>query len=109
MVAFWRQAKSKAINCARRYPKILAHSLLLDFDVEVPKVVSLERSVGSNEGIKETRYAHVNKVYMEEWILSGGVGRLSYAVLAAQSCDEDMIDMQKSERQRLVDSYSDGE
>ena len=109
LVAFWRQAKTKAINCARRYPKILAHSLLLDFDVEVPKDVSLERSDGSNEDIKEGKYVHVEKVCLEDWILDGGIGRISYAVLAAQSCDEDIIDMQKSERQRLVDSYTDGE
>ena len=107
MVAFWRQAKTKAINCARRYPKILAHSLLLDFDVEVPKDVSLERCDGSNEDIKEESYTE--QVHMEDWILNGGVGRLSYAVLAAQSCDEDILEMQKNERQKLVDSYSDGE
>ena len=110
VVAFWRQAKTKAINCARRYPKILAHSLLLEFDVEVPKDVSLERSDGSKEDIKnEKSYAHLDKACMEDWILNGGVGRLSYAVLAAQSCDEAIIDMQNNELQRLGDLYSDGE
>jgi hypothetical protein len=88
----------KATNCARRYPKVLAHSLLTDFDVEVPTSVRLESAQESYPS---------DKVSMEEWINEGGVGRLSYAVLAAQSCDEDIIEMQKGERQRIVEACSD--
>ena len=98
IVSFWRQAKTKATNCARRYPKILAHSLLTDFDVEIPTNVSLEST--SQESYPS------DKVSMEAWINDGGVGRLSHAVLAAQSCDEDIIEMQKGERQRIVEAYS---
>ena len=45
---------------------------------------------------------------LDEWIIEGGIGRLSYAILAAQSCEEDINEMHKNERQKLVDKYSDG-
>lgn len=43
---------------------------------------------------------------LEEWISSGGIRRLSYAVLAVQSCDEDIAELQKNERRKLIDGYS---
>lgn len=46
------------------------------------------------------------RISMEEWVTCGGVGRLSYAILAAQSCEEDIVEMQKNERQKLVNQYS---
>jgi hypothetical protein len=43
---------------------------------------------------------------LEEWIVAGGVGRLSFAMMAAQCCEEDITEMRRNERQRLVDEYS---
>uniref|UniRef100_A0A7S2UDD7 Uncharacterized protein n=1 Tax=Attheya septentrionalis TaxID=420275 RepID=A0A7S2UDD7_9STRA len=104
-VSFWRQSKKKAINCARRYPKILSHSLLADFDIEVPAHVNTGSS--EEEGKKHSNtIVRENTTSLEQWILDGGVGRLSYAVLAAQSCHQDIIEMQKSERQKIIDAYS---
>lgn len=96
-VGFWKQSKKKTISFARRYPKVLVHSLLTNFDVEIPADVKVKHQEdGNNE----------RDVLLEGWILAGGIGRLSYAILAAQSCEEDINEMQKSERQKLVDEYS---
>jgi hypothetical protein len=43
---------------------------------------------------------------LEDWIVAGGVGRLSFAMMAAQCCEEDITEMRRNERQRLVDEYS---
>jgi len=97
-VGFWRRSRDKAIACARRYPKVLAHSLLTNLDVEVPTDLDMgNRRGGDGREGQQT---------LEGWIQSGGVGRLSYAILAAQSCEEDIVEMQRSERQRLIDEYS---
>lgn len=101
---FWRQSRIKTMNCARRYPKLLAHALLINFDVEVPDNVNLEAT--DNHPKSEIEVSKSSNNSLEEWIKSGGVGRLSFAMLATQSCDEEILEMQKSERQRLVDQYT---
>lgn len=45
-------------------------------------------------------------VTLDEWIIQGGIGRTSYAILAAQSCEEDVQELQRNERQRIVDKYN---
>lgn len=100
-VAFWRQSKKKALTCARRYPKVLAHGLLTNFDMEVPTNVSM-----NDEGARQDIGRQQKEASLEDWILTGGVGRLSHAILASQSCEDDIIELQKSERQKLVDGYS---
>mmetsp|Transcript_21081 Transcript_21081/g.32411 ORF Transcript_21081/g.32411 Transcript_21081/m.32411 type:complete len:194 (+) Transcript_21081:87-668(+) len=112
-LSYWRQSKMRAMNCARRYPKILAHSLLVDFDIEVPTNVHVVNNTSSCSAEEESgkviakaeKFDH-EKTTLEQWILDGGVGRLSFAILAAQSCTEDVIELQKSERKKLVDAYS---
>lgn len=97
-VGFWKRSKGKAVACARRYPKVLAHSLLANLDVEVPADLDMNEN-RDGRGVE-------GKQTLEYWIQSGGMGRLSYAILAAQGCEEDIAEMQKSERQRLIDEYS---
>ena len=108
-IGFWRSSRKKAINCARRYPKILAHAMLTSFDIDVPDNVQLCREqelTGREVAAVTSTYGAQKDMTMEQWILRGGIGRLSYAILAAQECDEDVIEMHKSERQRLVEAYS---
>ncbi len=95
-VGFWKQSKTKLLTCARRYPDIFAHALLVEFDIEVPKQYQAK---SNDEG----------DVSLEQWILTGGIKRLSYSILAAQSCEEDVFEMQKNERQKLIDKYSEQE
>mmetsp|Transcript_28032 Transcript_28032/g.62397 ORF Transcript_28032/g.62397 Transcript_28032/m.62397 type:complete len:192 (+) Transcript_28032:219-794(+) len=110
-VGFWRISRKKAINCARRYPKILAHEMLTHFDIEVPENVDVSRQQQEACGrevavVTNNRFDSQKDMTMEQWIQSGGVGRLSYAILATQGCEEDISDMQKNERQVLVEEYS---
>ena len=86
---------------AKKYPKILAHSLCTNMLVVPPKDLAL----GANETNDKSADS---KMTLDEWIIEGGIGRLSYAILAAQSCEEDINKMHQNERQKLVDKYSDG-
>ena len=58
---------------------------------------------------QEIVHAHKRRdlatVYKLSRFLAGGVGHLSYAILAAQYYKEDIFEIQKSEWQKLVDEY----
>ena len=90
---------------AKSYPKILAHSLCTNMLLVPPKDLALD---GSSDVNGTTIKSTDRKMTLEEWIVEGGIGRLSYAILAAQSCEEDIQEMHKTERQKIVDKYSDG-
>jgi hypothetical protein len=96
-VGFWRQAKKSAMTCARRHPSIMSHALLTEFDIEVPTHVVIDKTEE-----KDTK----GITTLEEWITQGGMSRLSYAVLAAQSCQEDILELQKNQRQKLIEDGS---
>ena len=44
-----------------------------------------------------------NKMTMDRWIRIGGLGRLTWSILAAQRCRPAVEAIQRQERQRLVD------
>ena len=100
-IGYWRQCKNTAMTYAKKYRKILAHSLCTNMLVVPPKDLAL----GANETNDKSADS---KMTLDEWIIEGGIGRLSYAILAAQSCEEDINKMHQNERQKLVDKYSDG-
>ena len=105
-IGYWRQCKNTAMTYAKKYPKILAHSLCTNMLVVPPTDLALEsNNSGSNE-MSDKLFD--GRMTLDEWIIEGGIGRLSYAILAAQSCEEDINEMHKNERQKLVDKYSDG-
>jgi len=79
--------------CARRYPKILAHALLVHHNIEVPREVVDASHRQEVEG----------KEVLEHWICNGGLGRLSFAILAVQDCKEDVDEMRRDERQKIMD------
>jgi hypothetical protein len=112
MVAFWNRSKTNMMSIARRYPRILSHSLLAEFDVTVPSHVNTDSIAGSKEESESdkdfgrARYGDISETSLEQWIVDGGIGRVSYAVLAAQSCREDVVEMQKNQRQKLIDAYT---
>ncbi|KAK1735388.1 hypothetical protein QTG54_014002 [Skeletonema marinoi] len=103
-IGYWRQCKNMTMAYAKSYPKILAHSLCTNMLLVPPKDLALDGSSDVSETIKGTD----SKMTLDEWIVEGGIGRLSYAILAAQSCEEDIQEMHKSERQKIVDKYSGG-
>jgi hypothetical protein len=108
---FWRTWRERALSCARCYPKVLAHGLFTNFDVEVPRNVRMDVDGKDGEG-NDCRRDDKDEggpptmMSLEEWIVAGGVGRLSFAMMAAQCCEEDITEMRRNERQRLVDEYS---
>lgn len=97
-IGFWKQSRKKALACANRYPKVMAHGFLTNFDMEVPPTVSMETG--------EYKEGQQKKQSLEEWICTGGIRRMSYAILTAQSCEEDIAELQKNQRQQLIDGYS---
>lgn len=82
--AVWRRGRRDAVECARRYPKLLAHSLKHEFAIE----------------------ADVKDGALDRWICEHP-GRLSWAILAAQHCQADVQELQNAERQKLLDEYAD--
>ena len=72
-----------------------------------PKYLTLEppEDIDSNK----RKNAESSRMTLEDWIIEGGIGRLSYAILAAQSCEEDINEMHRSERQKIVNKYAGGE
>lgn len=81
--AVWHRGRRDAVECARRYPKLLAHTLKHEFAIEA----------GVNAGV------------LERWICEQP-GRLSWAILAAQQCQADVQELQSAERQKVIDEYA---
>jgi hypothetical protein len=98
-IGFWRQSKRQMLECAKRYPEILVHSLVTKMSIMPPNHLVFD-------GGSETNRSSEGSVSLEEWIVQGGIGRTSYAILAAQSCEEDVQELHRSERQRIIDKYN---
>jgi hypothetical protein len=88
------------LECARRYPEILAHSLVTNMSVMPPDYLV------SDGRMDDKPSSNDDCVTLDEWLIQGGIGRTSYAILAAQSCEEDVQELQRNERQRIVDKYN---
>jgi hypothetical protein len=89
LMIYWHGAKRLAITYAQRYPTLLAHALSTERLVEVPKTVIQED----------------NPEKLEQWIVEGGLPRLSMSILAAQSCRNDVEELERQERQRLMEEH----
>jgi hypothetical protein len=77
---FWHQSKQKALDVARKYPEILVHTMCTEFRVDRP---------GSEEKV-------------EDWVTRGGVGRTTWAILAAQQCEHHVQELQKGELEKII-------
>ncbi len=118
-----------AVRCAERYPRLLAHALEMEFGVWVPiECVNAPPStnIGTNSG-KETEEFNESNVFppwkqnprcdyersndydfmhpLALWICNGGVGRLSWAILAAQECQKSIIELERDQRDQIVESH----
>ena len=82
----WRSTCAYAEMCAKHYPTILSHSLWTSRRIVVP-----------------TTHAQ-DGVTMSEWMNGGGLGRYTWCVLAAVSCTSDIEEVQRKERQDLIDA-----
>ena len=86
-VSFWQLEAIRALDYIRRYPRLVEHQLQIEF---APLADFNEREP------------------IGQWVHGGGMlgrlGRLSWAVLAAQSCTPSVKQIQEAERQRVVES-----
>jgi hypothetical protein len=89
LMTYWYGAKRLAITYAQQYPTILAHALSTERMIEVPKTMMQE----------------VNPEKLEQWIVEGGLPRLSASILAAQACRNDVEELERQERQRLMEEH----
>ena len=88
---YWRQAKRLAETFAQQYPTLMVHALVTERFTEIPPSV-----------MESTDYGGAT---LHKWILEGGLGRLSMSILAAQSCRNDVEELQRQDRQRLMEEY----
>lgn len=100
-VIFWRRSKKSTLLCAQKYPAILSHALSSEFDVEVPSQIITDNNNSTNEASKGD-----DRISMDKWIMQGGMSRMAFAVLAYQTCQEDILEMQRVKRQQLVEDAS---
>jgi hypothetical protein len=50
------------------------------------------------------RYVDSRSHPFSQWICNGGIGRLSWAILAAQECQRTMYDIERDQIEQIVDS-----
>lgn len=91
LLTYWHGCKRLALTYAQRYPTLLAHALSTERFVDVPDSV-MEANKSDDK-------------VLEDWILEGGLPRLSMSILAAQACRNDVEELERQERQRLMEEY----
>lgn len=115
----WHQLLNRTRHCARYYPQILAHALWVEHRVRVPDAVvraaATERDGSRIAAVEEHKYSGstpqlqwrgegetVNA--MVEWVTKQGIRHLSMCAFAAQSCQADVDEVERLERQRIMDA-----
>lgn len=90
LVSYWKASVKWCDTVARNYPTLLNHALRTQQPFAPQEPPSTVMSDGGE---------------LEAWIKRGGLGRLSMCVLAAQACRNDVEEIERNERQRLMDEY----
>jgi len=118
-----------AVRCAERYPKLLAHALEMEFGVCVPRECVNAPPLTNNVPISEKGIEKIDDNTMSSssrknphddyercinysismhplalWICNGGAGRLSWAILAAQECQRSIIELERDQRDQIVEA-----
>lgn len=106
-----------------RYPRLLAHTLELEFGLMVPRDC-VESSPIKTSGATASYNVEEEPSYQwqsgredfdrcvnsssshpfAQWICNGGIGRLSWAILAAQECQRTMYDIERDQIEKIVDA-----
>jgi hypothetical protein len=123
LVNHWRISTMRANKFARQYPSLMAHALMIERGIVVPRnvvrvsegflqrdnddhdVENDEEAVETTAVAISTKPAGGDTTTLEEWIHQGGLGRVTWSVLAAQSCVPDVEDLQRQQRQKLMDEH----
>jgi hypothetical protein len=106
---------------AHHYPTLLAHALWLDYKVKVPRSVMQasqeqllreEEEDGDGSIFSGTESippkSDGNPIPLDQWVLHGGMGRLTWSMLSAQQCTYDVDAIERQKRQKVVDSIIEG-
>ena len=113
----WANCKRRMLWYARQYPVLLAHSLRIEQHIIVPssiikttkELVEAQRNEEGEEyqmgDFTTQKASEGGPNTMDQWILAGGLGRITWAILAAQECSQDAVAIQKQQRQNIVDSF----
>lgn len=80
---FWRLEVSHALHYVDKYPKLVEQALRAEFSPLCPII----------------------KEPFLEWIRAGSVGRLSWTILATQSCLPHIKELEEAEMQNVVERY----
>lgn len=80
----WCGGRRDALHVASKYPKLLSHTLSVEFSMDAP-----------SEG-----------AMLAKW-MTAETGRMSWAILAAQSCRQQVAELEEQALQRLVEEYAD--
>lgn len=90
LYATWNKAVRNVKTYAKSYPQILAHALWTENRIIVPPSILCNKQNAGHE--------------MEKWVQDQGMRHFSLCVIAAQSCQADVEEVEKQERQRLIES-----
>jgi hypothetical protein len=108
LVNHWRTCSNTVRQYAQQYPTLLAHALATEGrGIPVPpKVVQAsEERLGTQNDEESDHPVPSGSVTLEEWIRQGGLGRLTWSILAAQSCQRDVEELQRQHRERLIQEH----
>lgn len=119
----WTAAKQRALWYAQQYPTVMAHSLRVERQIIVPSSIvqasqkQVHQARASDTNSAEDKDASSmslpgHTMTLEQWILQGGVSRMTWSIIAAQQCRNDVDIIVRQERQRLIDdivSINEGE
>jgi hypothetical protein len=113
---YYRSSKNAALRLARNYPSILSHALWTEFAVVVPPEVV----AGTEERCRRRRgkvdsvaaaldtvagYGKNDELMLDRWIQKKGHKMVGFAILAVPQCDGDVEEIQRREREALVQSH----
>ena len=126
---FWNVKRNMRFY-AQHYPTLLAHALWTEHHVIVPKSVldqsrkqlreqrqenneispSSTTAVSSESMLPSPRVTYrpqLENLPLDQWVFCGGLGRLSWSMLASQNCSSNVTTIETQKRQRIVDSLLD--
>jgi hypothetical protein len=127
LIGHWRSSQRLALDYARLYPTLMAHALgstqrgivivprsvmqaseqvlLIMGQNEVDTSITTTSTTTAITTTSSTNPTPSSSPTLEEWIQQGGVGRLSWSILAAQSCRADVEELERQRRQTLMEQH----
>ena len=105
----WSRLLDRTRQYARHYPHILAHALWVEQRIRVPRsALVATTTTTTSAAAAKPKAPHDDDVEtpnpMVEWVTTQGLGHLSMCAMAAQSCQVDVEEVDRQERQRIMDA-----